>query len=309
MPRAAVEQSRGLRLHINRTNRGECNCHTGACDNRRYCNYRSSAPKLRLWATPMYRAGTYDKPVETDFKLHGVEYGLDYQPTYSDLFGIFGSYRFGRYEHGGHDKIYDSEKGSQIEITSKLFGAYYRKYIGDLYMVGTLYGGENTIEIEGDNGVKASTKGLDIGGSAEVGYDMRTSKRTLLTPTLKATYDYLKFDDVTDSSDHKAKFDDVHDLELEAALKFEVELNEEYQLPTTMYVQPSIIKTIESGGKVTIDGSQYSDTLEDETIGRIEVGADAELVENTFSVGAFGNYSFGSGYKAWAVGGNVRLVW
>lgn len=309
LPRAAIEQTRSLSLHINRTNRGECNCHQGACDNRVYCNYRSSAPKLRLWATPFYRSGTYDKPVETDFKLKGLEVGLDYQPTYSDLFGIFGSYRDGRYEHDGRDKTYYSEKGYRIDMTSKLFGVYYRKYIGDLYMVGALYGGENKADIKGDNGVTASTKGLDVGGFAEIGYDIRTSKHSLLTPSLKATYDYIRFDDATDDAGGKAKFDDVHDLELEAALKFEYEFNNEYELPTTGYIKPSIIKTIENGGKVTIDNVKYNDTLEDETIGRIEIGGDTELIEDTFSVGAFGNYSFGSGYKAWGVGGNVRLVW
>ena len=63
-----------------------------------------------------------------------------------------------------------------------------------------------------------------------------------------------------------------------------------------------------TGGEVTIDGVKYKDNLDNETIGRIEIGADAELVKN-FSLGVFGNYSAGSKYKAWGAGGNVRIVW
>ena len=309
LPRATVEQSRGLALQISRSNRGDCNCQRGMCDNRVYCRYSSSSPKLRLWATPMFRFGKYKKPVETDIRLSGLEYGLDYQPTHSDLIGVFGSYRDGRYEHDGNDKKYKATKGHRIDIVSKLFGAYYRKYYGNLYMMGAVYGGEMEIKIKADNGVTADTKAIDVGAHGEIGYDIRTSRRSLVTPSVGATYDFIKIKKLTDSENDKAEFGTVHDVELEAALKFEQQLNSEYELPTSIYLKPSVIQTLASGGKVKIRGNEFTKTVENETIGRVEVGGDAEVIEDLLSVGAFGNYSFGSAYNAWGIGGNVRLTW
>ncbi|MBO6281160.1 MAG: autotransporter domain-containing protein [Alphaproteobacteria bacterium] len=310
LPRSAVEQTRGIIFDVTRTNRGQCNCYA---DNCRYheCRYESSPDKYRLWARPSYRSGTFDKPVETDFKLKGIEFGLDYQPTHSDMIGIFGSYRDGKYENdGGKEgkKFYSPYGGSELTLKSMLGGLYYRKYYGNLYFLGAGYFGKIKADMKADNKVKASTDGINIGAQAELGYDIRTSKRSLLTPSIRATYDHIKFDDVDDSNGKKAEFGTINDVELEAALKFEYQFNNEYELPTTGYIKPSVIQTIENGGKVEIDGVEYDDTLDNETLGRIEVGADAEIIEH-FSLGAFGNYTFGSDYKAWGVGGNVRIVW
>ena len=48
--------------------------------------------------------------------------------------------------------------------------------------------------------------------------------------------------------------------------------------------------------------------LKNETAGRVEIGGEAALLKN-FVVGGFGNYTFGSGYSGFAVGGNVRYTW
>ena len=100
----------------------------------------------------------------------------------------------------------------------------------------------------------------------------------------------------------------VHDIELEAGIKYEYQFNNEQQLPTTGYIKPSIVQTIANGGAVKVNDTTFDKTLENETLGRIEIGADAEIIKN-FSLGAFGNYTFGSAYKAWGVGGNIRYTW
>jgi outer membrane autotransporter protein len=310
LPRSAVEQTRSVMIDVSRTNKGVCSCSQGVCTGNIYCRYGSDAPKGRLWAKPVYRSGTFDKPVETDIKVYGVDFGYDYQPTPSDMVGIFGSYRKGTYDNDGKgaDAEIFANQGSQLDISSFVAGLYYRKYFGNLYMFGGAYGGKQSVDVKADNGVSATVDGLDFGLSAEVGYDIRTSHRSLLTPSVKATYDYIKFDDVTDSVGKKVEFDTVHDIELEAGIKYEYQFNNENQLPTTAYVKPSVIQTIGNGGTVTVAGKEFDDTLDNETLGRIEVGADAELIEN-FSVGAFGNYTFGSSYSAWGIGGNIRYVW
>ena len=48
--------------------------------------------------------------------------------------------------------------------------------------------------------------------------------------------------------------------------------------------------------------------LKNETAGRVEIGGEAALWKN-FVVGGFGNYTFGSDYNGFAVGGNVRYSW
>lgn len=312
LPRSAVEQTRGIVFDITRTTaRGVCSCYADNCNNR-FCRKESSPAKYRLWARPSYRKGTFDKPLETDFTLKGIEFGLDYQPTNSALIGIFGSYRDGEYENDGGKvgkKFYAPKGGSKLEIKSYLAGLYFRKYFGDFYFLGAGYLGKQDVDITTKKThVKGSTDGINVGAQAEMGYDIRTSNRSVVTPSIRATYDYIKFDDLTDNGGKKAEFGAINDVELEAALKFEYQFNNENQLPTTGYIKPSVIQTIESGGKVTINNAEFDDTLSNETLGRIEIGADAELIEN-FSVGAFGNYTFGSDYKAWGVGGNVRYVW
>ena len=310
LPRAALEQTRSILFPISRTNRGQCNCYRDNCDNS-FCRYGNNDAKSRLWATPIYRKGTYDKPIETDFTLKGIDFGLDYQPTHSNMYGIFGSFRKGTYENDGKGKKYFSHFGSELDITSLIGGLYSRKYIGNLYLLGAVYGGSLDVDLKTDkpdNNVKASIDGYTVGAQGEIGYDVRLTRREILTPSLRGTYSYIKFKDANDVNGKKVSIDAVNNVELEAALKYEYQFNNEYQLPTTGYIKPSVIQTIASGGTVKIADKKYEDTVENDTLGRIEVGADAEIIKN-FSVGAFGNYTFGSEYKAWGVGGNIKYVW
>ncbi len=308
LPRSAVEQSRSLLFNAGRLDKGSCNCYRDEC-NYKVCNFKDLGGKDSVWATPVYRSGTFDKPFETDVKLYGIDFGYDHQFTISDQFGIFGSYRDGTYDNSGKGEgDIMSRYGSELDITSILGGAYYRKYFGDLFMTGAVYGGMQSADIKADNDISASTDGLNLGAQAEIGYDFRPTHRSVLTPSIKATYDYIKFDDLKDNSGKEVSFDAVHDIELEAGIKYEYQFNNEHQLPTTGYIKPSIIQTIANGGDVKVNDTTFDKTLENETLGRLEIGADAEIVEN-FSLGAFGNYTFGSSYKAWGVGGNIRYKW
>lgn len=307
LPRSSIEQSRSLLFNIERLSKGRCDCYQ---DGYNYtCHFKDLGPKNRLWATPVYRSGTFDKPIETDVKMYGVDFGIDHQFNIHSQFGVFGSYRSGTYENSGKGEgEILSRYGSELDITSILGGAYYRQYFGNLFMNGAVYGGTQSADVKADNDVSASIDGINIGAQAEIGYDIRTSKRSVLTPSIKATYDYIKFDDAKDSTGKTVEFDTIHDIELEAGIKYEYQFNNEHQLPTTGYIKPSIVQTVANGGAVKVNDTTFDKTLENETLGRIEVGADAEIIEN-FSLGAFGNYTFGSAYKAWGVGGNIRYTW
>ena len=313
IPRATLEQLRSFRLPIDKTNRGQCSCYQDNCYNS-YCQYEPGSTKVRLWATPFYRQGTFEKPFETDFKLLGIDFGLDVQPTSSDLIGVFGSYRYGKYENDGNQKHfgdntkYYSDNGGEFELKSMTAGLYYRKYIQNLYLLGAVYAGKLDGEIKADNGVKGSIDGKNIGAQAEIGYDIKATRRLTVTPSFRATYDYIKFDKGSTKNGKDISIGKVNSVEMEAALKFEYQFNNERQLPTTGYIKPSIIQTIPDGGKVKVGNKEYTKNLDNETLGRIEVGADANLTTR-FSVGVFGNYTFGSSYDAWGVGGNLRYTW
>lgn len=309
VPRAAVEQLRSsiAGMPMSRTNRGMCNCYQDKCNNA-YCKYEKSGSMMRLWATPFYKKGTFDSPVETDFTLKGADFGLDYQPDSENMYGIFGSYRKGKYDISGKGKDYSTEIGSELDITSIVGGAYYRRYFGNTYLLGAIYGGKVDIDVDVKNGVSTSLDGYTVGAQAELGYDWRLSRRQTLTPSLRAAYNYIKLNDPEEFNGKEASIDAIHDIELEAALKYEYQFNNEYQLPTTGYIKPSVIQTFSQGGDVKITTVKYDDTIDTATLGRIEIGADAEIIKN-LSIGAFGNYTFGTDYKAWGIGGNIRYVW
>lgn len=309
LPRAAVEQTRSILLQMGRTNNGgaHCECTYDECNNP-YCRMTADGTAYRLWATPLYRWGSYDKPVETDFKIAGVDFGFDVQPNPQQLVGVFGSYRDGKYETNGKGKVLTAKQGSEIDMKSMLAGLYYRHYFGNTYLLGAVYGGKLDADIKADNNVTASTDGTDFGAQIEIGHDFQVTSRETLTPSIRATYDYIKFDDFKDNNGKQVDIEKADDIELEAGIKYEYRFNNQYERLTTAYIKPSIIQTIENGGAVTINGKKYDDTLKNETLGRIEVGADAELSDN-ISVGAFGNYTFGSDYSGWGVGGNVRVLW
>ncbi len=308
LSRSAVEQARSQLFNVERINRGDCDCYMDG-DTYRICNFKDLGPKSRVWATPFYRSGTFDEPVETDLTLWGVDFGFDHQFDLSSQLGLFASYRDGTYENDGKGKgDFYSTQGSELNITSIIAGLYYRQYFGDFYMAGTAFGGQQSADIKADNGVNSSTDGLNFGAKAEMGYDIRVGKRSVLTPAFEATYNYIKYDDVKDNSGKEVEFDTINDIELEAGIKYEYQFNNEYQRLTTAYIKPSVVQIISNGGAVTINGNEVDDTLENDTFGRVEVGADAELTDN-ISVGAFGNYTFGSSYNAWSVGGNLRYIW
>ena len=308
LPRAAIEQTRSIMIDGWRTNVGQCKCYQDDCTCEPYWEYETTGPKAKLWATPMYRNGTFDKPVETDFDIKGVDFGLDYQGNTQEAFGVFGSYRKGNYENKGKGKKYTSRLGGELDITSILGGVYYRRYIGNTYLLGAIYGGNLDVDMKAKNGVTASVDGKDFGAMGEIGYDAHVSDRSTFTPSLRASYDYIKFDKFKDSAGKEFSYEKVHDVELEAAVKYQYQFNNENQLPTIGYIKPSVIQTIANGGDLKVADNKFTDLVENETLGRIEIGADANLTRR-FSVGIFGNYTFGSEYQAWGAGANIRYIW
>ena len=200
----------------------------------------------------------------------------------------------------GKGKHYTSTIGSEIEIDSYLAGLYYRYDKNNWWTFATVYGGIQEADLKTKDGVKSDTDGIEFGGSLEVGYDYALQNDLYLTPSLGIYYTQVNFDDAKDNVGKKAEYDDIRQLELEAGVK----LTKGYWLDNgyaNVYIKPSVVQTIVGGDKVRVSGLGKIDTLDDATLGRIELGGRYGLSQSLSAYG-WANYTFGSDYDATTFG-------
>ena len=307
LPRAAVEQTRGINLDISKNDNSPRIRYEYGYGNklRRVQDDRS---KVSLWVSPVYRQATFKSPVETKGDIVGGDFSLNVNLSESSKTGLFVSYRSGSYDQNGENgQYYNKNATTSLDLDSTLVGLYYHKYFSQFYLKGIAYAGEQKANVDSGD-VTASVKAIQGGAEVEMGYNAKVNERTTLTPMAKASYDYINFDDFTDSAGKKTSYDTIHDIEVEAGLKLSYNFNNAQQLPTVGYVKGSVVQLLENGGSATVQNVKFDDMLKNETAGRIEIGLDAMLTKN-FAVGGFGNYTAGSDYNGFAVGGNMKYTW
>ena len=281
LPAAAIEQSRNMVDNVfGQIVRGEGN--------------------HNLWINPTYYTSNIDAPFDIDADVRGIEAGGDLQHDLNNKLGLFVSYRKGNYDMNGDGKHYYSTVGSEIDIDSYLAGLYYRYDRNNWYAFATLYGGIQQADIKTDDGIKSDTDGVEFGASLEAGYDYNLTDTVYLTPSLGVFYTQVNYDDATDSVGKKAEYNDLKQIELEAGVKLTkaFRLDEGY---ANVYVKPSVVQTLVDGDEVTITGLGKVNTLDDETLGRIELGGRYGFTDQLSAYG-WANYTFGSDYDATAVG-------
>ena len=276
-------------------------------DNRLYCPgcgfydyYWNGEAFHNLWVNPVYTSLSIKSPTEIDADVWGIEAGGDLQHDLNNKLGLFVSYRKGSYDMNGNGKHYYSTIGSEIDIDSYLAGLYYRYDRNNWYAFATLYGGIQQADIKTDDGIKSDTDGVEFGASLEAGYDYNLTDTVYLTPSLGVFYTQVNYDDATDSVGKKAKYNDLRQIELEAGVKLTkaFRLDEGY---ANVYVKPSVVQTLVDGDEVTITGLGKVNTLDDETLGRIELGGRYGFTDQLSAYG-WANYTFGSDYDATTVG-------
>ena len=276
-------------------------------DNRLYCPgcgfydyYWNGEAFHNLWVNPVYTSLSIKSPTEIDADVWGIEAGGDLQHDLNNKLGLFVSYRKGSYDMNGDGKHYYSTIGSEIDIDSYLAGLYYRYDRNNWYAFATLYGGIQQADIKTDDGVKSDTDGVEFGASLEAGYDYNLTDTVYLTPSLGVFYTQVNYDDATDSVGKKAEYNDLKQIELEAGVKLTkaFRLDEGY---ANVYVKPSVVQTLVDGDEVTITGLGKVNTLDDETLGRIELGGRYGFTDQLSAYG-WANYTFGSDYDATTVG-------
>ena len=276
-------------------------------DNRLYCPgcgfydyYWNGEAFHNLWVNPVYTSLSIKSPTEIDADVWGIEAGGDLQHDLNNKLGLFVSYRKGSYDMNGRGERYYSTVGSEIDIDSYLAGLYYRYDRNNRYAFATLYGGIQQADIKTDDGIKSDTDGVEFGASLEAGYDYNLTDTVYLTPSLGVFYTQVNYDDATDSVGKKAEYNDLKQIELEAGVKLTkaFRLDEGY---ANVYVKPSVVQTIVDGDEVNITGLGKVNTLDDETLGRIELGGRYGFTDQLSAYG-WANYTFGSDYDATAVG-------
>ena len=276
-------------------------------DNRLYCPgcgfydyYWNGEAFHNLWVNPVYTSLSIKSPTEIDADVWGIEAGGDLQHDLNNKLGLFVSYRKGSYDMNGDGKHYYSTVGSEIDIDSYLAGLYYRYDRNNWYAFATLYGGIQQADIKTDDGIKSDTDGVEFGASLEAGYDYNLTDTVYLTPSLGVFYTQVNYDDATDSVGKKAEYNDLKQIELEAGVKLTkaFRLDEGY---ANVYVKPSVVQTLVDGDEVNITGLGKVNTLDDETLGRIEFGGRYGFTDQLSAYG-WANYTFGSDYDATTVG-------
>ena len=264
-------------------------------------------PFHNVWVDTTYNGLTIEAPVEIDAKVWGIEAGADIQKDLNNKLGIFVSYRQGNYEMDGKGDKYFSKLGSELDIDSYLAGLYYRYDNNNWYAFATLYGGMQNAEIQTDDGVSTDTDGIEFGGSAEVGYNYALNKTVFVTPTLGVFYSQINYDDASDNYGKTVEYDDLRQVELEAGLKLSKAVYTDNGT-ASVYVKPSVVQTLVDGDEINITEIGKVDTIEDKTLGRIEIGGSYGFNDNWSAYG-WANYTFGSDYEATSLGAGVNYAW
>ena len=297
LPAAALEQTRSVVDNVS----GQAAGRRSYCPGCGFYDYYWNGEAFRnLWVNPTYYTSNIDAPFDVDADIWGIEAGGDLQYDLNNKIGIFVSYRQGNYDMNGDGERYYSTVGSEIDIDSYLAGLYYRYDRNNWYAFATLYGGTQQADIKTDDGVKSDTDGVEFGASLAAGYDYNLTDTVYLTPSLGVFYTQVNYDDATDSVGKKAEYNDLRQIELEAGVKLTkaFRLDEGY---ASVYVKPSVVQTIVDGDEVNITGLGKVNTLDDETLGRIEFGGRYGFTDQLSAYG-WANYTFGSDYDATTVG-------
>ncbi len=301
---SGLSQTNGMIYNIMR----KVNVNQVYCPGCGFYDYNWDGKSLHnAWADTTYNGLKISAPVEIEANVWGLDAGADIQQNLNNKLGIFASYRKGNYEMSGKgEKIY-STIGSEIDIDSYLAGLYYRFDKNNWYAFATVYGGLQNAEIKTDDGVKSDTDGTEFGASAEMGYNYALNRNWSLTPSLAAFYSQIDYDDATDNAGKTVKYNNLKQVELEAGLKLahtKYTLNGFY----AFHIKPSVVQTLVDGDEINVEELGKVETVDNKTLGRIEVGGTYGFAERWSAYG-WSNYTFGSDYDAVSLGLGLNYAW
>lgn len=304
LPVAALEQTKGMIGNVDRQVQG----------NRLYCPscgfydyYWDGKPFNTLWANAVYYSSKNKENVDVEADVWGLEAGGTLQHDLYNKLGLFFSYRKGNYDMSGNGRDYYSLTGSEIDIDSYLAGLYYRYDQRNWWAFATLFGGIQQVDIKTKDGITSDTDGIEIGGSAEFGYDYALNKSLYLSPEVGLFYTQVNYDDARDRAGKTAQYTPFRQFEAEAGIRLTktFEVDDGYG---NVYVKPILARTFNDGDEVKITGLRKTNVLKDQTLGRLEIGGRYGF-SDYFSAYGWANHTFGSNYKASTFGLGTSYNW
>lgn len=288
---AAFEQTRSFvrALSSNSGNNGVLGtrCQYGRC-------YHLT-PAHTAWAVPVYEKAEIQAPYEYDAKITGLDAGIDLAADGVNKVGVTASYRKGRYDFSGYGKDAFAKAGARTDIDSYLLGLYYRRDKDHFRIVTAAYGGIQKADMRSDDGVKAESDAKEYGIMLDVAYIYEAVKGITFEPEMQVSWTMLDYDDIKDNVGKTYKMETAQRVEAEVGLK--IRKSWEFDAGrAALYIKPSIIQTYHFGGEFALTDERKIKALRDETLGRVEAGAEV-VVNARWSVGASVAHTFGSDYK------------
>ncbi len=305
LPRIGLEQTKDLmRVVSNKVTSSKIM--SGRCGMGE-CNYDGQAVN-GAWIDLGHKKSEIDAPVAVEAKINAVDLGFDIQKDLHNRLGIFASYRQGEYELSGDGEDYYAKEGADIDIDSWILGLYHRYDYGRLWTMSSIYGGIQKVDMSTDDGVSSDTDGIQFGGSVEAGLVFEPQKRLTIEPSIRLGYNFIKYDDMSDSYGKTAEFDNVQNIEAEAGVKVEKTFfHNNRRVISKIYVKPSIIKNF-GKGDVNITSLDTVEGLENETLIRGEIGGSFNFGNGWSGFGSLG-YTYGSDYNATDFNLGVNYNW
>ena len=303
LPSIGIEQTRNMTRNIT-SQIASAKFFTQNCYGLSDCQYQT--PFLsNLWVTPVYSYADVTAPVSYEANINGFEAGFDVLSDYYNRLGFFASYRSGVYEFDGEGVDYFSKVASETDISSYILGLYHRYDEGMVWTMSQIFLGYQNVDVSTDDGVSTDTTGIEFGASLEAGLIFNPTTNLTIEPILRVAYTQIYYDDMSDDYGKTASYGDVRNIEVEAGLKFERTYLHDYGY-AKFYFKPSVIQNIGSGD-VTITSLNQIEGLENSTLGRLEIGASINFLDqlNGYANAA---YTFGSDYTNAAVNAGLSLA-
>lgn len=299
---AAFEQTRGVFDSIRRKANSQT-VYTGCCG--LYDRNYNGEPLYNLWAAPVYTSAKVDSPVEFDQDLYGLEAGGDLLINAHNRFGVFGSYRRGKYDFSGKaDHLY-AEKPGKIDIDSYLLGLYYDYARGSFRGMAALFGGIQKADLRTGDYINSKTDGTEFGAHAEAGYAYHLTDKLIAEPSLGVTRTTVKFGNIRDAAGKISEFNTARHLEIEAAFKLE-QKTELADGEARFYLRPGMIRAFHRDDAVRISGLGKLNSMKNDVYARLEGGVSAAVQDN---LDIFCNiaYTFNDDYRQTSFNAGLNL--
>ena len=297
LPQAGLEQSRDLFRTLNGHRHSS---------SRYGLNSGDIAKTVRGWVNPVYRSVDNKRNYHYEAEISGTDMGFDIQTDSSNRYGMFLSFRNGKYDYNGKGEKYYSKNGSETDIESYTGGLYYQYRTERSFFNAMFYGGIQNAELRSDDGVRSDTEGREFGGGIEAGLIVRATDTIRIEPSLSVRYSTIDYEKASDNYGKETDYGVQSRTEIEAGVK----MTKEWRLDegkAEIYAKGAVIQSLHEGDKLRIGDINNVQALEDGTLGYGEIGVSAETGDG-WTLSASVSHTFGDQYNDTQFNLNVALA-